>query len=71
MSRPREARSVAIRMVVRPERKARRARRELEAEAVDRVKVDVRGPMVGERRVRRRESRSAEAVERVKTRARG
>ena len=70
MSRPREARSVAMRMGVRPERKEERARREEADEEVDLVRVEMRGERGGDRRDRSRERRVVAAVERVKMRTR-
>ena len=70
MSRPRLARSVAIKMEVRPERKEERARREEALLDVDLVTVPIIGERDGDRRARRRDSLRAAAVERVKIRAR-
>ena len=70
MSKPREARSVAMRIEVLLARKRERARREAEEVEVDFVRVDIWGASVGERRERSRERRCAAAVERVKIRAR-
>ena len=64
MSRPRDARSEAMRMDDFPERKPLRARREDALAVVERVSVE--GDKAGARRERRRERRVAADVERVK-----
>ena len=57
---------MAMRIEVRPERKARKELREVPESEVLRVKVEIVGDQDGSRRDNRRESRVAEAVERVK-----
>ena len=66
MSRPRDARSVAMRIDDFPERKALSDRREDALAEVERVSVDVVN--LGSRRDSRRERRVAEDVDRVKIR---
>lgn len=66
MSRPRDARSVVIRMEIVPARKPFRARREDAEEAVERVRTAVVESRDGWRRARRRAKRGAEEVEWVK-----
>ena len=64
ISRPRDARSVATRIEVFPDRKALRARREDALADVERVSVE--GVSAGASRERRRERRLAADVDRVK-----
>ena len=71
MSRPRDARSVVIRMEIVPARKPFRARREDAEEAVERVRTAVVESRDGWRRARRRAKRGAEEVEWVKIRVEG
>lgn len=69
MSRPRDARSVAIRIDDFPEKNAFKDRREDALADVERVSVE--GMKEGVRRERRRERRFAEDVERVNIRTFG